>query len=94
MSTVPFEEIYSHRYGVLSANTTLGGLPHNWLELYGGTPVTMSMVEPDAETFRSDWYYNTVRNQLYKRLGHPKRWLLASADVLSDDGIKPDGSTT
>lgn len=47
---------------------SVGGLPHNFLELYGATMVEMLSYEPDPRTYRHEYYYNTVLNRLYRRI--------------------------
>lgn len=45
-----------------------GGNPTRFVELVDGEEVSNSFYEPDAETFRSPYYYNTRQNKLYKRV--------------------------
>ena len=49
-------------------NPTPGGLPLTVMEIVGGTPVPMSNVDVDPMTFRSEYYYNTRRNILYRKI--------------------------
>ena len=46
----------------------IGYNPHRFVELFGGEMVPVSNYEPDPQTFRSDYYYNSRVNKLYKRL--------------------------
>jgi hypothetical protein len=46
---------------------TVGGNPNRWVELHGGSVVEMLAFDPDATTYRLPYYYNTVRNVLYKK---------------------------
>lgn len=46
----------------------VGGLPHRWLELAGGNIVEMTAFEPDPRTFRHEYYYNVILNQLFRRI--------------------------
>lgn len=47
---------------------TNGGNPINFIELAGGTEVPMNFNEPDAETSRDGYYYNTRLNILFKKV--------------------------
>ena len=47
---------------------TVGGLPHNFLELYGAEMVEVTAFEPDPKTYRNEYYYNASQNQLYRRI--------------------------
>ena len=38
------------------------------IELYGGKTVEMSHYEPDADTFRDEYYYNSRINRLFKKI--------------------------
>ena len=49
-------------------NRAPGYNPHRFVELLGGDMVPMSNYEPDPQTFRGDYYYNTRYNKLYKKL--------------------------
>jgi len=46
----------------------VGYNPTRFVELYGAEMVPMSRVEPDPNTFRSEYYYNTRQNALYRKL--------------------------
>ncbi len=50
-----------------------GGLALTMVELLGATPVPLSNVVPDAMTFREEYYYNTRRNILYRKIDAPAR---------------------
>lgn len=50
-----------------------GGNPQRYMELAGAAQVPMSFNEPDPRTFRSQFYYNTRMNRLYKKL-NTKPW--------------------
>ena len=40
----------------------------NWLiEMYGGNIIIPTAFEPDASTYRDDYYYNAIDNKLYKK---------------------------
>lgn len=43
------------------------GLPHRYIEQYGGKPVQLSFYAPDPMTFRDGFYYHSRENQLYKK---------------------------
>jgi hypothetical protein len=45
-----------------------GSNPARYAELFGAREVPISFIEPDPVTFRSDYYYNSRHNRLYKRL--------------------------
>lgn len=45
----------------------IGGMPLNFIERYGADMVTISFSEPDALTNRTEYYYNSRQNVLYKR---------------------------
>lgn len=47
---------------------SIGGLPHTFIELFGGEIVPMLWHEPEPFSFRSDYYYNTQDNCLYVKL--------------------------
>lgn len=55
-----------------------GGNPLNFVELKNGKMVTELFYEPDPETFRDQFYYNSRLNRLYKKLDvKPKKvWKL------------------
>ncbi len=89
----PLEDAITKRYAVLGfAHTMVGGNPHQFIELYGGSLVKMSAYAPSPITFRDEHYYNTMENQLYKKANDPVRWMRISNVVMSDDGMKHDGS--
>lgn len=46
---------------------TVGGNPSRFIELAGGKEVPLQWYEPSAKTFRSEYYYNTRLNKLYKK---------------------------
>jgi hypothetical protein len=52
------------------------GFSHNFVELFGGMPVILTPHEPDPNTFREGFYYNTRENRLFKklRLGNQFVW--------------------
>lgn len=78
----PFLRDLTRRRGQI----TVGGNPSRFIELAGGKEVPTSWFEPSAKTFRSDYYYNTRVNKLYKKTKviHPLTkklkayWFLAS----------------
>jgi hypothetical protein len=45
-----------------------GGNAHRAVEMYGGNMVETTAFEPDPTTFRGNYYYNTVRNVLYRKV--------------------------
>lgn len=47
---------------------TPGYNPHRFVELFGGQLVPIYSYEPDPMTSRSDFYYNSRINQLFKRI--------------------------
>ncbi len=47
---------------------TPGYNPHRFAELYGASMVPIMNYEPDAQTFRNEYYYNSRHNRLYKKL--------------------------
>jgi hypothetical protein len=47
---------------------TNGGNPHRFMELVGGQEILYQFYEPDANTTRELYYYNTRTNILYKRI--------------------------
>lgn len=47
---------------------SVGGLPHRWLELAGGTIIEPTAFEPDPRTHRHEYYYNVVQNRLFRRI--------------------------
>lgn len=48
--------------------STMGGNPHRFVELFGGEIVSFSITEPDPQTFRGAYYYNTRQNRLFKKV--------------------------
>jgi hypothetical protein len=89
----PLEDAITKRYATLGfAHTMVGGNPHQFIELYGGKLVEMVAHQPSASTFRDEYYYNTMENQLYKKNNNPPRWVRISDVVMSDDGMKDVGS--
>jgi len=56
--------------GILSRNQdpAVTGNPNRFLELYGNELIPVEFYEPDASTFRSEYYYNTRENILYKKI--------------------------
>lgn len=44
---------------------TGSGHPHTFVELYGGRLIYITDVEPDILSFRDDYYYNSIDNNLY-----------------------------
>lgn len=45
-----------------------GGNPHQFIELYGGEIVECYFHEPDPQTYREDYYYNSRLNRLFKKV--------------------------
>ncbi len=59
-----FEEIFQYR-----GRPSPGWMPTAFLEKYfDGQPVLLSNREPDPNTCRDDYYYNTRLNVLYKKM--------------------------
>jgi hypothetical protein len=44
-----------------------GGNPHWFLELFGAKEVINMYYEPDPNTFRYPYYYNTRENRMYTK---------------------------
>ena len=61
--TTPLEDILAKR----GRASDFYGHTHNFIELFGGKPVLMSFYEPDPNTTRDSFYYNTRENQLFKK---------------------------
>lgn len=53
------------RYRGLSSQ---GGNPHRFVELRGGREVCMLTAEPDPETYREKYYYNSRLNRLFMKI--------------------------
>lgn len=53
------------------SNPSQGGLALTMVEFLGGRPVPMSNVDVDPMTFREEYYYNTRRNILYRKIDAP-----------------------
>lgn len=47
---------------------TPGYNPIRYIELNGGRIIEPTAFEPDASTYRGDYYYNAVSNVLYKKI--------------------------
>ena len=45
-----------------------GGNPHRFIELFKGMEVPVQFFEPDANSFRDDYYYNSRENKLKKKV--------------------------
>jgi hypothetical protein len=45
-----------------------GGNPNRFVELAGATEVPMTFIEPDPNTARLSYYYNTRLNVLFKNI--------------------------
>lgn len=65
-SSAFFEDL-SDRRGYFAGGQPL---PASVVELDGGDLIEMTAWEPDAATFRGEYYYHTVRNVLYKKVAH------------------------
>lgn len=70
-----FDEIMSNR-----GYPSQGYNPQRWVELVDGEEVPMMFHEPDPQTHRTKYYYNSRTNQLKKKIetAHP----LTGADVI------------
>ena len=56
-----------------------GGDAHRLIELYGGELVPCLHYEPDPLTFRSDYYYHSGLNVLYRKIlttDHPEQGIV------------------
>lgn len=60
----PIEDIFSKRM----KSTSVYGHTHNYVELFGGQLVSFSQYDPDPNTHRERFYYNTRENKLYKKI--------------------------
>lgn len=56
------EEILTRRVVGASA-----GMPFSFIRLFGGSPVEILHYQPDPQTHRDDFYYNSRENMLYKK---------------------------
>jgi len=64
MTTADFLADLQNRRGLKS-----GGFNSNWfLELTGAKLLVPTAFEPDASTYRGDYYYNAVTNTLYRKI--------------------------
>jgi len=64
---------------------SIGWNPHRMAELTGGAMIEVWNHEPDAQTFRQDYYYNSRTNQLFRRMSRgskPKQryWVASHSD--------------
>ena len=59
--------IYNDILEKRSVETTysIGGNPHTFIELYNGNIVPMLSNEPDVDSYRNKYYYNSTNNMLY-----------------------------
>lgn len=62
--TTPLEDIFIKRM----KSTSFSGLSHNFIEFFGGQPVSFSQYDPDPNTHRESFYYNTRENRLFKKV--------------------------
>ena len=71
----PLEDIFNKR-----GKKPFDGFCHNFIEMLGAKLVEFSYYEPDANTFRGQYYYNTRENRIYKKIqaGTKKVWKDAS----------------
>jgi hypothetical protein len=49
-------------------NNDTGYDPTRFVELFGGELAFVSNYEPDPQTFRAEYYYNSRINRLFKRI--------------------------
>lgn len=56
----------------------IGGHPHTFVELFGGKIIPMLWYEPDAFSFRHDYYYNSSDNNLYTKSAE---WVDARVEI-------------
>ena len=57
------DDIIRHR-----GRPTVGHNPLRFIELYGAELVPLQFHEPDPTTFRSEYYYNSRQNVLFRKL--------------------------
>jgi hypothetical protein len=58
--------------GRYRGNPSPGGLPLSFIERYfGGKAIQMMFHQPDPNTFRDEYYYNTRQNVLYRKVEAP-----------------------
>lgn len=62
-NNTPINEIFNNRN-----NSLLGGNPHSFVKLLNGQIITYLYYEPDPNTFRSEYYYNTRLNKIFKKI--------------------------
>lgn len=43
------------------------GLPFSFIKLFGGSPIEILHYQPDPNTHRSEFYYHSRENMLFKR---------------------------
>jgi len=67
MVEIEFIRDLAERRGVQTA-TEDNTIPLGFLKLFGANEVLVTFSEPDPATARSDWYYNSRENRLYKKL--------------------------
>ena len=60
----PIDEIFAHR----GKSTSFSGVSHNFITLFGGKPTELIFYEPDPNTYRDNFYYNTRENRLFKKM--------------------------
>ena len=92
MST-EFEELFFNNLSENRGNIVAGGNPFNFVELFGGLMIEMSYYEPDPNTLRSNYYYNTRMNRLFYKIktGEVYTWKQISSyftGIPIDGGVK------
>lgn len=60
----PIDEIFAKRAKSLS----FPGFSHNFITLFKGKPVELLTFEPDPNTYRDGFYYNSRENRLFKKM--------------------------
>jgi hypothetical protein len=59
-----------------------GGEPHTFSELFGGNVVETLRTQPDVRSYRSNYYYNSTENNLYKKKAE---WTQIETQIDSED---------
>jgi hypothetical protein len=70
-ASMPITEIFEtflEELGQRRGRPTPGGNPLRFIELADGEEVPQQHWEPDANTFRTPYYYNTRMNVLFKKV--------------------------
>lgn len=62
-----FRDQFFSELSAARGNPGVGGMPLNFIERLGAEMISVSFSEPDALSNRTEYYYNSRRNVLYKR---------------------------